>query len=51
MVSRVSHCELRDFEGSAIVGPSEWLGATVVVLDEGDDAIGEFVAAGELAVA
>ena len=51
MVSRVSHCELRDLEWAAVVGPAEWWGATVVVLDEGDDAVGEFVAAGELAVA
>ena len=50
MVSRVSHCELRDLEWAAVVGPAEWLGLAVVVLDERDDAVGEFVAAGELAV-
>src|SRR3990172_8990754 len=50
VVSRVSHCELRDLEGAAVVGPSERPGMSVVVADEGDDAIREFVAAVELAV-
>src|SRR5215212_5292811 len=46
---RVSHCDLRDFEGTAVVGPAERGGATVVVLDEGDDAVGEVVDRVELA--
>jgi hypothetical protein len=51
VVSRVSHCDLRDFQRAAFVGPSEWCCPTVVVLDERDDPIAEFVGRGELAAA
>ena len=50
VVSRLSHRELRDLEWASVVGPAEWQGLAVVVLDEGDDAVGELVAARELAV-
>jgi hypothetical protein len=50
-VSPVSHCDLRDFQGAAFVSPSEWRGPTVVVLDEGDDPVAEFVGRGELTAA
>ena len=51
VVPRVSHCELRDLEWAAVVGPAERRGFAVVGLDELDDAGGEFVGAVELAVA
>src|SRR5687768_15151260 len=51
MGPRVIHCDLRDLEWAAVVGPAEWFGSPVVVVDEGDDAVGEVVDAGELAVA
>src|SRR3990167_7462928 len=50
VLSRVSHCELRDLEWSAVVGPAEWLSVAVVVLDEREDVVGEFVDGVELAV-
>ena len=51
MGPRVNHCDLRDLEWAAVVGPSERCGAPVVVLDEGDHASGEFVDGTELAAA
>jgi hypothetical protein len=50
VASRVNHCDLRDLEWSAVVGPSEWRGATVVVLDEGDDPVGQIVDGVEFSV-
>ena len=47
---RVSHCELRDSEWSAVVGPAEGFGALVVGVDEFDDPVGEVVDGVELAV-
>ena len=43
VLSRASHCELRDLEWSAVVGPAERSSVSVVVVDEGEDAFGEFV--------
>ena len=48
---RVSHCDLRDLEWAAVVGPAEWCRTSVVVLDEGDDTVGELVDGVELAAA
>jgi hypothetical protein len=40
---RVGHGDLRGHEGAAVVGPSEQFGRPVVLLDEGDDPLGEVV--------
>jgi hypothetical protein len=51
VLSRVNHCDLRDLQWAAVVGPAERCGASVVVLDERDDALGELVDGAELAAA
>jgi hypothetical protein len=51
VLSRVSHCDLRGHERAAVVGPAERLGPAVVVVDEGDDPLGQVVDRGELAAA
>ena len=43
VVSRVNHCDLRDSEGLAVIGPAERCCPAVVVVDEGDDLVGQVV--------
>jgi hypothetical protein len=38
---RVNHCDLRGFEGAAVVGPAERIGPAVVVIDELHGAVSE----------
>jgi len=48
VLSRVNHCDLRDLERAAFIGPAEGCRPAVVVLDEGDHAACQFVRRGEL---
>jgi len=43
VLSRVNHCDLRDSQGLAVVGPPEWRGPAVVIVDEGDDLVGQVI--------
>ena len=43
MVSHVNHCDLRGPEGLAVIGPAERCCPAVVVVDEGDDLVGQVV--------